>query len=138
MTPLVAELNRWIGLRFIWGESDCILCCADWAARWLGADPAADLRLTYGTAGECQRVTRFFTQPLDCVGPRIVAAGGVPVTVPAPGAVGIVLQVIGAGQTRPFGAVHAGRGRWAAKAEQGVWVSEAVKVLAAWDVGYAA
>jgi hypothetical protein len=133
MTAYMAEVNRWSALPFVWGQTDCIMVLADWAGRWLGVDPAADIRLTYGTAGECQRVTRFWTHPMDAIGPRIVAAGGVP-SEPAPGCVGVLWQDE---VNRPHGGLALRDGWWAAKAEQGVFVTRPRKVLSCWDVGYA-
>jgi hypothetical protein len=136
MTPLAAELNRWSAVPFRWGETDCVMLMADWAARWLGVDPAADMRLAYGTAGECQRVTQFFTDPLGTVEPRVKAAGGRPAD-PAPGCIGVVLQMVAPGQARPHGAVYVKDGLWAAKGETGLHIGKPLKVLGCWDIGYA-
>lgn len=135
MTPLTAELNRWLVVPYRWGESDCITLLADWSARWLGADPAADVRLTYETAGECQRVTGFFTDPVAVVGCRVERCGAQRVTEPRPGCIGVVTQV---GIARPHGAVFVGDGLWAAKGEGGLHIAKPLAVLAIWDVGYAA
>lgn len=135
MTPLAAELNRWLAVPYRWGESDCITLLADWSARWLGADPAADVRLTYGTAGECQRVTGFFTDPVTVEGSRVERCGGRRVSEACPGCIGVVTQ---AGTARPHGAVFVGDGLWAAKGEGGLHIAKPLAVLAIWDVGYAA
>lgn len=137
MTPLFVELNRWLALPHLWGETDCIMLCADWVMRCGWPDPADGLRMTYGTAGECERVTRFFTRPLDLVGVRMAAAGLRPVSSPAPGDVGLLLRPQRGGSVRPYSAVCLGAS-WAAKAENGaVDVAPAFKVLAVWGVGYA-
>jgi hypothetical protein len=72
MTPLYAEVNRWLATDHRWGVADCITLPADWVLRMTGADPAEDIRLTYGSAGEAQLAWRFFTDPLGCVAPRRV------------------------------------------------------------------
>ena len=41
---------------FCWGEHDCALMAADWVREATGADFAADLRGTYQTAAEAQRI----------------------------------------------------------------------------------
>ena len=75
MTPLFAELHRWARLPFVWGESDCALVVCDWVRSVRGIDPGASLRFAYGTAGELQRLTGFFTDPLGVVTPLMEAAG---------------------------------------------------------------
>jgi len=135
MTPLYAELNRWRALPFRWGESDCIMVCMDWITRIYGVDPAADLRLTYASFSECQRVTGFFTRPLDIAGPRMAAIGLQPTTTPVAGDFGIVLQIAGQGVLRPHGALCLGES-WAVKTESGVTAFTPHKLLAAWGVGY--
>lgn len=134
MTPIYRELNRWLTLPWRWGETDCIMVCADWINSVRGVDPAADLRLTYGSAGECQRVTGFFTRPLDVIGPRMAAAGLLPTAAPVAGDVAVVLQIV-AGLSRPHGALCLGT-QWAVKGEDGVTAFTPQKILAAWGVGY--
>lgn len=137
MTPVYAELNRWLRLPYLWGESDCVTICADWVSRWHGVDPAADLRLTYGSAGECERATRFFSDPLGCIAPRMAAAGLNLTTQPKIGDVGLLLLPVSAHAARPHGAICLGK-KWAAKTLDGsVQQYEPFKVLAAWSVNYA-
>lgn len=137
MTPLYAELNRWLAVPHRWGESDCVMLCADWVQRIRGIDPAEDLRLTYGTAGECQQVTRFFTDPIGCIGPRMEAAGLPRTSAPVAGDVGILLMPVSGASARPYGALCLGR-TWAAKMiEGGIHAGPPLKLLAAWSVGYA-
>lgn len=136
MTPLFAELHRWAALPFAWGECDCVLAAADWVARATGHDPAEGLRMTYGSPGECERVTRFFSDPVGLVGPRLARAGLVPTEAPVRGDVGLV-RLFARGALRPHGAVCIGKA-WAAKGEQGVTsfrIAEG-QLIAAWAVGY--
>lgn len=137
MSPLYAELNRWMALRYQWGEADCVTLCADWVQRIRGVDPAADLRLTYGSMGECQRVTGFFTDPIACIGPRMAAVGLERTDQPRPGDVGILLVPISPHAARPHAALCLGD-KWAAKSIEGaVLAALPQKILAAWSVGYA-
>lgn len=136
MTPLYRELNRWLLLQHRWGEADCVTLCADWVQQVRGVDPAADLRWTYGSAGECQRVTGFFSDPIGCIGPRMEAVGLRKTAAPVAGDVGILLMPVSGGSARPYGAICLGR-QWAAKMiEGGVHASPPFKILAAWSVGY--
>lgn len=102
-------------------------------------DPAADLRLAYGSAGECQRLTRFFTDPLAAVRPRYARCGLVDASDPVRGDVGLMI-IPQDGQLRPIGGLCLGLidggMLWAAKSETGVAVIAAPKVLAVWSVGY--
>lgn len=135
MTPLYAELNRWLALPHQWGQADCITLPADWVLRWRGVDPAADIRLTYGSAGEAQRAWVFFTRPLEAVSPRMERAGLVPASSPVAGDVGILLLPVD-GMLRPHGGLCLGR-QWAVKMVDGaIIVGMPAKVLAAWQVGY--
>lgn len=43
---------------FVWGQSDCLLWCANCAKAITGRDPAADLRGRYSTAIEARRVMK--------------------------------------------------------------------------------
>ena len=137
MTPIYAEVNRWLTTPHRWGVSDCITLPADWVARMTGADPAEDIRLTYGSAGEAQRAWRFFTDPLGCVSPRMDRCGLRITTSPVAGDVGLLLISDG-GPPMPHGALCLG-GKWAVKTQaSGVLAVEHPKIIAAWGVGYCA
>lgn len=136
MTPLYAELNRWRALPHAWGMSDCITLPADWILRMRGVDPAADIRMTYASLSECQRVTRFFTDPLGAVAPRLAWAGLDRTDQPVAGDFGLVL-VPGDAMRMPHGALCLGQ-TWAIKLVSGAVTAFAPgKILAAWGVGYA-
>lgn len=136
MTPLYSELNRWLGLRHQWGESDCVTLCADWVRKVRDVDPAADLRGTYRTEGDCQIVTGFFSDPIGCIAPRMEAAGLKRTARPVKGDVGILLMPVSRTVARPYGAMCLGD-RWAAKMLDGrVHAAPPFKILAAWSVGY--
>lgn len=126
-------LNRWQAARFEWGRCDCVLAVADYVAAVTGRDPAEDLRLTYGSAGECQRMTRFFTDPMGVVAPRMDAIGLPRTQAPRRGDVGLILAPHGA-HVQPYGAICVGPDQWGVKVEDGAEVLRPVKVLAAWRV----
>lgn len=136
MTPLYAELNRWLAVPHQWGVDDCCTLPADWVRRWHGVDPAEDLRLTYASLSECQRVTRFFTDPVGLLSPRLERAGLARTASPVPGDVGVVLIPF-EGRPMPHGALCLGS-RWAVKTVSGaVHAGEPLKLIAAWGVAYA-
>lgn len=137
MTPLFAEVNRWLSQPHQWGVSDCITLPADWVARMIGADPAEDIRMTYASAGEAQRAWRFFTDPLGCVAPRMERCGLERTAAPVAGDVGLLLLSDG-GHPMPHGALCIGD-KWAVKVQGGsVLGVERPKIIAAWGVGYCA
>lgn len=138
MSPLYAKLNRWQRVTYQWGENDCVTLCADWILRMRGVDPAADVRLTYESAAECQRVTRFFTDPVGAVGPCLDRAGLARTGQPRPGDVGVILLLTERGVARPHMALCLGR-TWALKDQSGaVNAVVPLKIAAAWEVGYEA
>lgn len=135
MTPLFKEVHRWMGLPFRWGETDCCMVVCDWVLAVRGFDPAAGLRLTYDSAGECERLTRWFSDPVAAWAARMAPLPRVERTVP--GDIGILQMDTGNGRIRPHGALFlGGRGVWAVKGEAGVVAFERPAVLAAWGVGY--
>lgn len=138
MTPLYAELNRWHAIEHQWGIADCITLLADWVLRCTGIDPAEDVRLTYRSAGEAQRVWRFYSDPLRVVAPRLERCGLSRTDDHVAGDVGVVMIEDCAG-TMPHGAICLGGQSWATKSvDCSVMRYEAPVVLAAWGVGYAA
>lgn len=132
MDAVIATLNRWQSMPYVWGQSDCILVLADRVLSCTGVDPASDFRFGYSSAGECQRLTKFFTEPLSAIGPPMDAIAQRS-NDPKRGDVGILLSVSGAG-SRPYGAMCLG-GMWAAFSEDsGVMVHCAQKILVAWSI----
>ena len=136
MTPLYAELNRWMPLTYRWGWTDCVTLCGDWVKTICGVDPAADVRGTYESAAECQRVTRFFTDPIGAVSPHLERAGLEIAPQPRAGDVGVILLPLDGRSVAPHMAVCLGR-KWAFKSvDGGVTSVIPYKVAAAWGVGY--
>lgn len=135
LTPLFVELHRWARLPFIWGEHDCALVCFDWVRQVRGIDPGAHLRLTYGSAGELQRLTGFFTDPEGVIAPLLKAAGIGDATAPVRGDIGLLAHETAAGSLRPHMGLCLGE-VWAVKAEVGVTAYRPSNVLRTWAVGY--
>lgn len=139
MTPLYGEINRWMTLPFIWGETDCALVCGDWIASVTGTDPFDAIRMTYDSPGTCQKETGFLRDPVDAVG-RYLEAAGLPRTAdPVKGDVGVV-KVLLEGVVRPVTGLCLGDGRWAVKSPGGVTTLSpraVLGVMQAWSVGYA-
>lgn len=133
MDAVFATLNRWQGQRFEWGVFDCCTAVADWVLDRTGRDPMHDLRLTYGSAGECQRVTRFFTDPLGAVVPRMSACGLTQTATPLRGDVGLVLVGL-TGSVQPHLALCIDARLWGIKVEGGAMAVQPIKVLVAWTV----
>jgi hypothetical protein len=134
MDLLGAQLYRWAGQPFAWGSCDCVTVLADWVLQVRGFDPAADLRLTYGSAGECQRLTQFFSDPLAVFAPRLEPHGVMRTVAPVRGDLGITIEVTAAGE-RPCGALCLGK-FWVSKSENGIVAGRPARILAAWGMGY--
>ncbi|MGY9046057.1 hypothetical protein P775_14280 [Puniceibacterium antarcticum] len=142
MTPLYAELHRWASLPFLWGESDCCLVVCDWVERVTGIDPARDLRMTYDSAGSCQRETGFLRDPLRITTQCMEGIAGLARTAaPVAGDVGVI-KILLEGQVRPVAALCLGPAGWAVKSiQRGTTTlapSHVIGVMRAWSVGYSA
>ncbi len=140
MTPLYQELHRWMGLPFIWGETDCMLVCADWIERVRGQDPAAHLRGTYDSRGSCQRETGFLRDPIGAVESCLATIGGLDrVDEPQRGDMAVIRVHEPDGRVSPCGALWLGSA-WGCKGPTGATTLNpcaVVEVLAVWSVGYA-
>lgn len=136
MTPLYAELNRWMGTPFIWGETDCIMVLCDWIKTVRGVDPASGDRFTYDDAGSCQRATRYFSQPVETLDSRFAPAGIRRGNELRAGDVGLIKLP---DERHPVGGIWTGD-CWGCKGPNGTTtVAPAVaEVLAFWSVGYEA
>ena len=141
MTPLYQELHRWAAKPFIWGETDCMLCLAEWVLRVTGRDPAAAVRGVYDSRGSCQRETGFLRNPIMAVEACLDTIGGLPrVDTPQPGDMAVLMLLDSEGRISPCGALWLGSA-WGCKGPDGVTTlsPHAVsKVLAIWGVGYEA
>lgn len=136
MTPLYAELNRWMSLPFIWGETDCIMVLCDWINAVRGVDPAVNDRFTYDDAGSCQRATRYFTDPVGTLDSRFAPAGIKRGNYLRPGDIGLIQLP---DQRHPVGGIWTGE-IWGCKGPAGTVTRHPsmVEVLAFWSVGYEA
>jgi|OM-RGC.v1.025169969 hypothetical protein len=144
MSPLYAELHRWSALPFVWGETDCMMCLADWVWRVRGVDPAAEIRMSYDSPAACQRVTGWWTDPVGAVERCLGAIGGLPrVDCPARGDVGVFRMPDPArgGRLSPAGGLWLGECWTFRHPERGTTTLRARVAgapLAIWGVGYAA
>lgn len=137
MTPLYQEINRWMGLPFIWGVHDCSMCAADWVWRVRGVDPVADVRGLYDDRLSAHRLTGWLRDPVAAFGGRMEAIGLQRVQVPQAGDVGLVRPPDA--RREVVAAVYLGD-CWAVKGEHGTTTiaEPMVEVIAAWSVGYEA
>ena len=134
MDRLSAFMGLLIHRPFVWGFRDCVTVPADWVLSCTGKDPAADLRLTYDDAASCQRATRFFSDPLAVVGPRMQACGLAHTDDFARGDVGLIRLAAEDG-TGAHGAICLGGIHWAAKKmDRGIVVIERPEIIAGWRV----
>lgn len=140
MTPLYQELHRWAGIPFIWGETDCFLCCCDWIKRVRGVDPAQDLRGTYDSRGSAQKETNYLRDPIGSIEKYLATIGGLERSDDLrKGDLGLIHIRESDGRISPFAAIWLGTA-WACKGPDGTTTidGKAVGVLAAWSVGYEA
>jgi hypothetical protein len=141
MTPIYQELHTWRSKPFIWGETDCMLCLADWVQRVTGKDPAAHIRGTYDSRGSCQRETGFLRDPVGAVEACLATIGGLPrVDAPRPGDGAVIMVQEPDGRVSPCGALWLGS-CWGCKGPQGATTlcpRAVIDVLAIWGLGYEA
>lgn len=156
MNPLYQELHRWSTKPFVWGETDCITCLADWVMRVGGAnldadrgipgiDPAALIRGTYDSRGSCQRETGFLRDPVKTVDEGLAtirsSAGLLSrVEIPTRGDIAVIVVTDGDGRRGPCGALWLGEA-WACKGPTGTTTLSPMmvhEVLAIWSIGYEA
>lgn len=138
-SPFVQEMHRWLALPFVWGESDCCILLADWVrrARGLDYDPVDHLRWTYDSLATCHKEVGWLRDPVGAVGAVLEGRVGLRRTdTPRRGDVGVVLGMVD-GRETPVGAAFTGE-RWITKAPRGITAHRPRRVLAAWDVEYAA
>lgn len=138
MNLLTQEINRWMGLPFEWGRTDCCLLLADWLIRALDLpeDPAGHLRFCYDSMASCHRLTGYLRDPVAVVGGICEGVVGLARTdTPRRGDIGVVLTVGESGRQEAVGAIYTGTS-WITKAPQGLTSYQPLQVLAAWSVGY--
>lgn len=142
MSPIYAELHRWRAQPFAWGWHDCIMAPFGWVERVRGVNPGAHLIGSYSSAGEVERLTRFFTDPMGCIGPMVEAVGMALTDAPRAGDIGLTLQRE-AGRLLPCGMMCLDGDLWAALGPNGddglagVLIARPHVIIGAWGVGYA-
>ncbi|EBA06009.1 DUF6950 family protein [Sagittula stellata] len=139
MKPLYVMMHRWAATPFVWGESDCCLCLADWYNHVHGKDPAAHLRGQYCDALSCQRLCGWFSDPVTVIENCLETVGGRPlIDAPALGDVGVIL-IRSKDDDRPLpaGAIWLGD-CWGCKGPTGATTinAQATRSLAVWGIGY--
>ncbi|PWE48489.1 hypothetical protein DEM26_18245 [Thioclava sp. NG1] len=119
----------------MWGESDCIFLLADWVHAVRGVDLGAKWRMTYSSAGECQRITGYFTDPVGFMDAQVEPLGLERTDAPQPGDIAVCNVPF---TKHPVGGVKVADNAWLFKGEEGTTTlhSKLVGVLAAWSVGY--
>ncbi|MGR3452873.1 DUF6950 family protein [Pseudooceanicola sp.] len=136
MTPVYAELNRWMATPFTWESANCWFVLGDWIKTVRGVDPAAGDRFTFEGMGECQRVTAYFSDPIGTVDARMSAAG---ISRGNSLCMGDVALIRVADQSYPVGALWTGD-CWGCKGPSGVTTirPDQADLLAFWSIGYEA
>lgn len=134
MTLLHAHLSRWLSQEFSYSDRNCAFVAADWIKVVRGVDPAADDRHLFSDQAGCQRATRYFSDPVACVGARMDRYGIPRGNDLRPGDVGVVRLP---GMACPIVAIWAGTA-WVYLPPQGAGSTrgDLVEVLAFWSVGY--
>lgn len=136
MDKLYAEIHRWMATPFVWGESDCMLCIADYLMRLGYPDGAAKWRGLYNDALSCERVSGFLKNPVGVMREGVESIGLKETWSPERGDVGVIEIVDVDGKRKIIGAVFLGK-NWAVKGESKVLVGAPKRVLASWGVAYA-
>ena len=134
MADLFATINAWKATPFVWGRRDCMLVLADWIMEVRGVDPAAGRRGTYHDEKSCEAVTGFISRPVEVAARHFEGVGLARVDQAQPGDVAVI-QIGNA----VVGAIWNGAA-WVSKSERGAHAAHPrfAKVLACWEVGYAA
>lgn len=135
MTPLYVEINLWLPRLFVWGESDCMTVLADWIHKNRGVDPMSEVRGKYNSYLSCQRVTGFFSDPVNVMDSYVKKAGlEINQGAARRGDVGVLLCP-SEGKLQPVGGLCLGH-NWAVKAPKGATTLKPPQVLASWDMAY--
>lgn len=141
MTPFAAFVNRWLCEPAQWGESDCCLTALDWAGQVAGRDLIGDLRFAYDDFASAQKVTRFFSDPLQIAARVLEAGAGFERTSrPVRGDVAVWRWASHGGRVLPVGGICAAPGQFVARAapgdRPGIIGCKSPEILGAWSVGY--
>lgn len=134
MDKLYLYINDAATKPFEWGITDCMMFAADWVEVATGINPAIDLKYTYSSRGECQRFTRFFSDPVGVVSG--IMRDFETVNEPKSGDVAVV-EVNSEDGKMVIGAIWA-KTCWVFKSEEGVITlnKKFCRPLKIWRVGY--
>lgn len=138
---LMAEVHRWMVLPTIWGQSDCMLCLADWHQRVHGVDVAHDIRGLYDDMVSCERLTGFMRAPLTTTRRFFEDRGGLGPRSGAPALGDIaLLDIVTEGRRQAVGGLWIGGG-WLSKGQPGgatmLSPRAIIATLGLWDMRYA-
>jgi len=140
VSPLGAFVNLQITQPFVWGQSDCLMMCADWVERVTGRDPARDWRGMYDSRATAHRASGFLRAPEAVTSEAFEGVAGLPrgEGAPAVGDVGLLNWTSPDGRHEVVGAI-ACTGVWICRApEHGITEVNArlVGLRRFWRVGY--
>lgn len=113
---------------FSWDGAHCLSLLGDWYLISTGHDPIPEFRGLAMTEADCAAVLAEAGGLARFVARRCRALGAVRLREPVPGCIAVVRY-----QSRHFGALRTGTGRWAIKGHDGLIVTRACHPVAAWE-----
>ncbi len=113
---------------FSWSGAHCLSMLADWYLISTGRDPIPDFRGRIMTEADCAAVLGDAGGLARFVDRRCRALGAMRLREPVPGCIAVVRY-----QGRHFGALRTATGRWAIKGHDGLVVTGACRLVAAWE-----
>ena len=138
MIALTVFLNELAARRWAWGETDCLMPCADWIARVHGVDPAAAVRGTYADGEGCLRALRRAGGMARAIDEAVAQIGMGRTEAPDRGDIGLVIGRASFGgrlRQRQVGAICTQPGRWAVMTPDfGLVITEFVTFSVGWRV----
>lgn len=113
---------------FSWDGAHCLSLLGDWYLIATGRDPIPEFRGRTMTEDDCAAVLAAAGGLARLVARRCREMGAVRVQDPWPGCIAVVRY-----QARHFGALRTPTGRWAIKGHDGLIVTRACRLVAAWE-----
>lgn len=131
--PVKRTLRIWAQTEFEWGVSDCMLAIGDYVNEVVEkGDCASRYRGKYRTLRQCMAVSRFHEDPVKPMRECMEQAGLSETTEPQRGDVGVIEINSDKGLVVNGGLCLGDT--WAIRAERGVIITPAMRVLAAWGL----